>query len=484
LPKVTPKPTNVAPQKTQATTANAAPHAAHEKAVAGKGGGPIVVVRGPDNQPVPGAIVEARTATRALPPRPTNAQGEAALDPVPASEGTITGTARHPRFADRAKFECAPDAGRVDVKFSSSTAASGFLVGAIHDARGRAPVSAQLTVIDPSSTETVLDSSGFALYDPSGHFRVELAPGSYTVKASADGFVASDFAYPNVVAGQDCTCSDLILEGACAIVGHVTLPPDLQAQRDPVTIQFDLECVRGTVDNPNTTITHTPMPVDSTGAFQLTNLQPGMYRVRATDGGQRIGAWVAAKLDEGTQATVTLALTGGGQVSPLRGVVRDSRGGIVAGATVMTKLVSVTTDAGGNFELDGLDSGPQEVDVQMAGYARFAQTINIPAAGQPGLPNQVFTINQYGSAAGKVTRRGAPAPGVSVSVVEKVEGGAVKPFGPTTTDATGAWEIDNLDLGTYYLKVGANANTFDSSGAPTFTVTAGDVTQVGSVEAP
>jgi hypothetical protein len=446
----------------------------------GNGGGLIVVVHGPDNQPVAGAVVEASAARGALAPRPTNKSGEAALD---RAEGKITGVVHHPRFSQSVQFSADPGQARVDVTFAAGSA-GGVLTGVIRDNRGGAPAVARLTVIDPAGNETDLESTTFAAYDPaSGRYRCELAAGSYTVKASADGYVPSDLSYPTITAGQDTTCPDLILEHACTIGGKVDLPPDLQALRDPVVLTFDVECIRGDPQNPNTTTKHLPLQLDQNGGFQITDLQAGMYRVRAGDG-QRIGAWAAVKLDEGSSATIGLSLFGLATATPLRGLVRDSRGALVAGALVRTKLVTATTDASGTFELRGLDPGKQELAIEKPGYVRYTQTVDIPLAGNPPLPDQLFVIYARGSASGKVTRKGSPAPGVQVLVIQKADNGGVKPYGPATTDGTGTWSISDLDAGQYYVKVGANTDIYDPTNAPTFAVTPGDLVQVGSIEAP
>ncbi len=293
----------------------------------------------------------------------------------------------------------------------------------------------------------------------------------------------SDLSYPTVTAGQDVTCPDLVLEHACTIGGKVNLPPDLQSLRDPVVLTFDVECVRGDPQNPNTTTKHLPLQLDQDGGFQITDLQPGMYRVRVGDG-QRIGAWAAVKLDEGSSSTINLSMFGMATATPLRGLVRDSRGALVTGALVKTKLVTATTDASGTFELRGLDPGKQEIAVEKPGYVRYTEVVDVPLAGNPPLPDKLFVISARGSASGKVTRKGSPAPGVQVLVIQKADNGGVKPYGPATTDGTGTWTIGDLDAGQYYVKVGNNSDIYDPTNAPAFAVTPGDMIQVASIEAP
>lgn len=448
----------------------------------GKGGGPVIVVHGPDNQPVVGAIVQASTQRGALPPRPTNKDGEAALDSIPAGSGTVKGTVRHPKFAEPATFTCEANASRVDVRFSGGTT-TGFLVGMIHDARGQGPPAVELTVIDSAGTETVLPSTAFVSYDGSGRFKVELAAGGYSIKAAAPGYVASDLAYPNVAAGAETTV-DLLLEAGGTITGKVTLPPELQVQRDPVVLTFDLQWVRGDEQNPTTITDHRQIQLDADGGYVLDNLQSGTYRVRCGDG-QRLTGWAGAKIDAGSNVTLTaLNFSSAPPMAPVRGLVRDSRGGVVAGATVRTRMVTVLTDAGGGFELRGLDPGRQEITVEKVGYSTFTGMIEAPLAGSPAPPDTVVTLDQRSSATGKVMKGGAPAANVKVLVVQKLDGGMTLPH-QTFTDGAGNWTVGDLEVGNYFLKVGDKASPFDDAGAlAVFEVRAGEAAQVKTVEAP
>jgi hypothetical protein len=449
--------------------------------VAGAGGGPIVVVRGPDNRPVAGAIVEASAGARSFTPRPTNQLGEAALDPIPADAGTVTGTVRHPRFSPPATFTCDPGTQRVEVKFTGGE--TGTLTGSIRDSKGRAPQVVQLLVKEDGAPETSVGSDSFAVWDGNGNFKVDLAPARYSVRAQADSYVNSDYAYPTVVAGQETAPISLLLESACAIVGRVNLPPELQASRDPVQLIFDLQCIRGTKENPNTTTTSQTLQVGTDGSYRIDSLQPGDYRVRVSDG-QRVGAWRAARLAEGTTSNVDLPLDGAPAIQPIRGVIRDSRGGLVQGAQVTTPLVSFTTDASGAFELRGLDPGPVDIVVAKDGYVGQTTSIVVPQVGQPPLPDIVIVLNQRGSATGTVTQHGKPAAGIKVLVFQKQEGGPVKPYPATSTDATGSWRVDGLDAGTYYVKAGTNPNPFDVSGAPVFVVQPGETVQAPALDVP
>ena len=55
--------------------------------------------------------------------------------------------------------------------------------------------------------------------------------------------------------------------------------------------------------------------------------------------------------------------------------------------------------------------------------------------------------------------------------------GGIKTYS-AKTDAAGSWQIDNLDSGDYYVKVGSKADPFDDHGAPTFRVSPGEQAQV------
>jgi hypothetical protein len=451
------------------------------RVIAGKGGGPVVVVRGADGSPLAGATVDVRTDKRHLVPRPTGRDGEAALDPVSADEGKLQGTVRHPAYANPQTFTADATATRIEVRMPASP--SGFLAGTIHTANGLPPPRADINLV-LDGQEILLPSESFATWESgSGRYRVALAPGSYTVWATAPGFVKSDNAYPVLGVAQD-TNIDLILEQPASIAGTVMMPPEVQNARPPIVLTFDIECVRGTIDNPNTAVKHVPLEVDVNGAFLLEDLQAGQCRVRATDA-NHVGPWFPAKLGEGTHLEgIHLSLTGATTPS-VRGIVRDSSGAVVAGATVTSKLSSTTTDAGGGFELRGLDPGVrQKILVEKDGYGPAEYPIEPPFAGGPPLPDIVVTLQLRGSATGRVTRKGISAAGVKVLLIQKVEGGGVKTYGPAVTDGSGTWTLTGLDLGVYYLKTGDNPDPWDEQGAPSFVIAPGDQKDVGSVETP
>ncbi|MBI3725078.1 carboxypeptidase regulatory-like domain-containing protein [bacterium] len=464
------------------STANgsATPHEARVRPPArpGRGGGPVVLVLGPDGQPVEGAVVEARTQTRQLTARPSNKLGEAALDPV-GDEGTIVGTARHARFAQPASFSGKRGDARIVARFS--VGAWGILAGMIHDIHGAAPAKAILEVVDEDGFETEVSSDSFTEWDGdtnrTGVFRVALAPGKYTVSSSAAGFVPSDKAYTTIVASKE-SIVDLLVEKGSDVSGKVALPPDLLSSREPIVLRFELESVRGTVDNPTTFSREIDQELGADASFKLEGMRWGQCRLRVRDA-TRVGAWAILRLEEGVNAEgVGLALEA--MFTSVRGIVRDEAGKAIPSATVRSQRVEVKTDATGVFELRGLDTGNQDVTAEKPGFERGFVSVGVRPPGQAP-PDVVLTLYARGSATGRVLVRGQGAPGVKVVVVQKIHGGGMKTWGPVLTGKNGAWAIPELDRGSYFVKVGAG-DPFDDAGAPTFEVLPGEKTTAPDVE--
>jgi len=120
----------------------------------------------------------------------------------------------------------------------------------------------------------------------------------------------------------------------------------------------------------------TDASTDATGRWFVADLPPGNYRVRATASGF-VAAAASAKVSDATETQVeTLRLAQG---TTLRGIVVDSGGTGLAGATVQTAGERTTTGTDGRFEVPHVPLTPIAVEVSCPGWLSWQRTGVDPA---------------------------------------------------------------------------------------------------------
>ncbi|MEN6301893.1 MAG: carboxypeptidase regulatory-like domain-containing protein [Armatimonadia bacterium] len=157
--------------------------------------------------------------------------------------------------------------------------------------------------------------------------------------------------------------------------------------------------------------------------------------------------------------------TGTETTSAISGVIKDSTGLAISGATVSlysgtsgTPTATTTTGTSGGYEFHGLAAGSWTVKPTRTG-AVFS-----PVYRTYTLPPSVTEANFTGSSAGATstisglvkTAAGAAVSGVSVGLYQ---GDALK--ASTTTNAEGRYYFTGLGAGTYVVKPGQTGRTFD-----------------------
>ncbi len=131
----------------------------------------------------------------------------------------------------------------------------------------------------------------------------------------------------------------------------------------------------------------------------------------------------------------------------LSGIITDSEGVLVAGATIVVGgSYSGVSDTNGYYEIANIPIGTYSLTVTSSGHAPYTTSVEI----QEG-PNSLdiqLTVNT-GTVAGVVTdaSTGAVIPGAIVSI-----GGGYT----ATTDSNGYYEISNIPVGTYPITVMAD----------------------------
>ncbi|MFZ4858365.1 MAG: Ig-like domain-containing protein [Desulfuromonadaceae bacterium] len=203
---------------------------------------------------------------------------------------------------------------------------------------------------------------------------------------------------------------------------------------------------------------------DSTGGYSFPEIPAGSYRMysfnQATfqEGSAR---FIIAKNDTGT---VNILLNGG--FASINGVVKDSMGNPVAGAQVGGGVSLATTAADGSFRLTDVPVGRRTlVAVSQALGAKGEATIDISVPGVE-YPATILLEAQGGVLGTVLTQTGAAAAGIDVYLISTC-GGNPCVIGTGKTNATGAYEINNVPVSGSEYKVSAfRADLSDGNIAP------------------
>jgi len=257
-----------------------------------------------------------------------------------------------------------------------------------------------------------------------GRFAITgLEPGQVVLAASAeDGATAREV----VEAGGE-EPVELRLEGSGAIAGRVVSDDGSPVSGASVAgfggSDVQLESV----------------PVDAGGAFAMSRVTPGQYRVWATAEGWA-QAQAQATVESGRTATVELTLKRGGTVN---GRILGLGANELSRCQVFSRGARTRPAPDGSFTLTGVPLGRGEVGAFVLPESkRRTAPVEIAAIDQP-----VSVELDFGAGArlfGSVRRRGAPLSGV---IVEAAGGGGAGSGATTTSDAQGQWELAGVEPG-------------------------------------
>jgi protocatechuate 3,4-dioxygenase beta subunit len=294
--------------------------------------------------------------------------------------------------------------------------------------------------------------------DAKGDYRIDaVAPGRFSLTATAHGFLPERLQQLDVQAGQVNADRDLQLRaGGIELRGTVV---DIGGGGiEGALVQVTRQDEGNVVDfgrAPSAVLT------DEDGGFAI-SLPRGSFTVAASHP-EYVDEEQSVELE--TPRTVTLTLTPGASIS---GIVRALPGGeAVAGATVFANDADeqdggmtmngwgdarVTTDAGGNFELRGLEAGVRAVTASSTSHASVA-----PVEVALGVAEQVtgveIWVDRSFRIAGFVVRRGAEREGGLEGVL--VGAFSVQPPGLNVASAPSAedgyFEILGVRPGNYMV---------------------------------
>jgi hypothetical protein len=450
--------------------------------------GATVVVR------IPAAVlppVEGVPTTTTIAAAPGAAAGSASADdggPVvqtvavdAAGKFTITGlptpsdfelTAAKPGYTSRPRAVSLEPGQTLDDIVLDLVKGDGAITGTIVDAGGQPIGGATVTATDGTNTVSTVSLSSAT---GAGTFELRnlITPGTYSISATADGYVATN-ATVRLDSGVAAPAQTIALRSAQGHVGgSVTRSGSGSGPFGGVTV---------TVTGPDFTRATTSLTSGAVGSWSITGVPlPGTYTVTFTAAGystQAVGVELSSVSPDNSSVTATLAPA----TSSISGkVVEAANGTGIAGATVLLTGPGVSRTARtadgelGTYGFANLPPGSYTITYQRTGSADLTLAITLKPGANPQpdakieLPSGIY---------GTVNVNGAPYSGAQLKVYLIQQGGSVYPFDPPTATVTtatnGTYQAVGIPPGQYIVDLYINGQIVPPSqqasvspGAPT-----------------
>jgi uncharacterized membrane protein len=372
-----------------------------------------------------GAAISGATVTVGPFTRTTDASGAYSMGLFP---GTYTVTASATGYNTDSASVTLISFGKVTQDFALTPATYGTIAGTVTNATSGAAISGATVTAGGITTTT----------DDSGTYSIIIAPGTYTVEASATGY-NTDSASVTVISGG-------------TVPQHFPLTPATPGTiTGMVTDATSGAAISGAIVTAGGITTTT----DASGTYGII-IAPGTYTVEASATGYNtvsasltvISGWTVIQYFHLTPAPGTIA-----------GTVTDVNSAApISGATVTAGLKTTTTDTSGNYIIT-IDPGPYTVTASATGYNTDSASVIVTSGGTV---TQDFHLTPApGTIAGTVTDVNSAAP---------ISGATIKAGLKTTTTDTSGNYIITIDPGPYTVIASATGyNTASSS----VTVTSG-----------
>jgi protocatechuate 3,4-dioxygenase beta subunit len=239
-------------------------------------------------------------------------------------------------------------------------AESGRITGRVIDAGSRVAVTRFSTTLEASRERwTKVDGvEGKAEIGSDGTFTIDdLDPGSYRVTVTASGYADAHTKPLRVESGRTTEGGELALGAGASIAGRVHAETD---QRSIARATLTLSIVEGETEvlgqgKRKLFRDLRELETQADGAFELSGLEPGEYRLRATHPEFATLDLEGLCLERGEQRRdVSVSLTAGGTV---QGTVRGADGLPRARAVIFMPNRRAVSDVDGHYRLDHLAAG-------------------------------------------------------------------------------------------------------------------------------
>ncbi len=229
------------------------------------------------------------------------------------------------------------------------------------------------------------------------------------------------------------------------------------------TIRYDTNLYGGAAlaipDGDTNAIVADPLFVNPSGggplAFRLRSASPAIDAgVAITGNGGR--DYAGAPLYNGFPdiGAFEYATPAGASTETVAGIVRDTAGMPIAGATVSVGTVSTTTGADGRFAVEGVPfAGGVTVSASRNGYEPSSTQVDVRAGNRTTVRLSLRSTSIVGSIAGRVLgQTGQPLAGAGLTVHD-----GQQPIGAATSGADGEFTVADVPVGEGYTLTAASA---------------------------
>ncbi|WP_438448238.1 carboxypeptidase regulatory-like domain-containing protein [Gorillibacterium sp. sgz5001074] len=345
----------------------------------------------------------------------------------------------------------------------------GAITGNITDSTNGLPIPGATVVIRSTDLQGIIiatvTTTLFGNYVVSG-----LAPGSYTVVASAEGYATETLGA--AVASNVSTAANFVLNPLVGSITGLITGPNGEVLTGG-TVQLQLLEEHG--------ITLQTILTNPDGSFSFPNLLPGQYQVVASSPGF-VNASVTVQVAAETIARADLSLS----ASPgtLNGTVTSSATGApIAGAIITVRdpneqfIDQGVSDENGFYRISRLPAGPITLSVSAPDFGSIG-TGSLIVADQVTTNNLSLTPNP-GVVSGFVTNLATGEP-IASAFVEIFDAFNTK-ITTGLTDSSGFYQVNGLAPGSYTARAGATAFISQMVG---FDVTPGGLTNASFALSP
>lgn len=398
-----------------------------------------IVINSVTKQPIAGATIQAIRGGKVRYTATTNARGIYNISSVEPSNYTLVASASgyQTKSVGVKPCNCKPTVVNFEL-----VPLGGTISGTVTDAMTTFPISgAKVSIFQTTTLIATVTANGSGFYSVPN-----LAPGSYIISATATGY-ETDIKGAIVQVGATETVNFQLATTPGTISGTVTDLGTMSPIQGALIEVYEGSLVIGFADT------------DAMGNYTVPSLPPGSYTLVASANGYEFDTKQASVL-AGMTTVVDFALnTVQGTIA---GTVTDSETGLpIEGASIqisdgLVGIVSILTDADGNYNVSGFSPGRYIVTVSVEGY----QT---QSAGAIVLSNNTTIVdfslapdpgNIEGTVIDSMTLNPIP------STVIHVRNGPVL-IATALTDADGNYSTPNLDPTNY--AVIANASGYQAA---------------------